>query len=76
MDEIKLVAWKKRFEQEVKCIQTEYNSYFLNNSMEELYTINLDESNEWDLRLSAQLPKEIKDRLMQIFLSAKPEDSV
>lgn len=67
---------KKKFEQEVKQIKTEYNSIFFNKKMEELYTINLDESNEWELQLSRRLSKEIKERLMQSFLSAKPEDSV
>jgi len=76
MDELKLNKWKENFEQEAKSIQTAYNSFFLTKKLEELYTIRLDKSGEWELQLNEQLPKEIRDRLTQIFLSAKPEDSI
>lgn len=76
MDEIKLTKWKERFEQEVKNIQVEYNAYFLNRKLQDVYTVKMDESHEWELVITGQLPDEIKQRLQQIFLSAKPEDSI
>lgn len=76
MDEIKLSKWKERFEQEVSNIRIEYNSFFMKEKLEELYSVKLDESNEWKLQLNSRLPNDIKDRLTQSFLAAKPEDSI
>ena len=76
MDEIKLNKWKERFEQEVKNVQIEYNSFFLDQKLQDAYTIELGESNEWWLIINEQVPKEIKTRLQEAFLATKPEDSV
>ncbi|MGI8599880.1 MAG: hypothetical protein ACR2KB_11570 [Chitinophagaceae bacterium] len=76
MDEIKLSKWKERFEQEISSIQIEYNSFFLKEELEKLYSIKLNESNEWELQLSSKLPNDVTDRLTQSFLAAKPEDSI
>lgn len=76
MDEIKLSKWKERFEQEVSNIRIEYNSFFMEEKLEELYSIKLDESNEWELQLRSKLPTDVKNRLTQSFLAAKPEDSI
>jgi len=76
MDEIKLNKWKKRFEQSVNSLQTEYDAFFLNTSLDDIYSINIDESDEWELQVSNDVPNEIKGRLEQIFLASKPEDSI
>ena len=76
MDEIKLNRWKENFETEVKNIQVEYDSFFLNRKLDNIYNITLNESNEWELQIEDNLPNEIKNRFQQIFLNTKPEDSV
>jgi len=76
MDEIKLNQWKVRFEQDVKNIQIDYNAFFLKQPIDQVYSINLDESNEWQLQINDNIPNEIKSTLQQLFLAAKPEDSI
>ncbi len=73
MDEMKLNRWKERFEQEVKNITIEYNSFFLNEDPKEFYTIQLNNSGEWALELREDLPNEVKSKLKQTFLITKPE---
>lgn len=36
----------------------------------------MDASNEFSLELSDELPNEMKERLMQLLLATKPEDSI
>lgn len=76
MDEIKLSKWKQRFEQNVNSLQTEYDAFFQNTSLDDIYSINMDESDEWQLQVRDNIPNEIKSRLEQIFLASKPEDSI
>lgn len=76
MDELKLDKWKENFETEVKNIQVEYDSFFLNRQFDSIYNITLNESNEWELQIDDNLPNEIKNRFQQVFLNTKPEDSV
>lgn len=76
MDGLKLDNWKQKFEQEVKSLQTEYNSYFLKHKLEDVYSIKMDESNEWEMQVNEQVPGEIKSRIEQLSLTAKPEDSI
>lgn len=76
MDEIKLNNWRERFEQNVKNLQTEYDAFFLNSPLADMYSISLDESDEWELQIKDNVPTEIKGRLQQLFLAAKPEDSI
>lgn len=76
MDEIKLIRWRETFEEEVKNIQVEFNSYFLNRTLDEIYNIRINESNEWELQIEDSIPNQIKTRLLQIFLDSKPEDSI
>lgn len=73
MDEMKLNRWKERFEQEVKNITIEYNSFFLNEDPKEFYTIQLNNSGEWALELREDLPNEVKSRLKQTLLTTKLE---
>ena len=76
MDEVKLASWKENFEQRVKDFQTEYDAFFLNSPFDDIYYINLDESDEWQLQTRNNVPSEIKSRLEQLLLDSKPEDSI
>lgn len=76
MDGIKLENWKERFNQEVKNIQIEFDSFFKNRRLDEYYQLTIDESDELTLKLGDNLPREIKGRLQQILISTKPEDSI
>lgn len=76
MDEIKLTRWRNRFEKDINSLQTEHNAFFLNKPLQDIYTISLDESHEWKLQVKNNIPNEIRSRLQQLFLAAKPEDSI
>ncbi len=76
MDEIKLINWEERFTENAKQLKTEYNSFFSNHSFEETFSIELDESDEWELIIKEDVPAEIKNHLQEIFLASKPEDSI
>lgn len=76
MDGIKLEHWKQRFNQEVKNVQIEFDSFFKNRRFDEYYQLTIDESDELILKLGDDLPRMIKERLQQILLSTKPEDSI
>ena len=71
-----MTKWRENFKREAKSVEIEYNSFFLNRKLEDLYTIDVDESQEWELKLNDELPDELKTRLQKIFLAAKPEDSI
>lgn len=76
MDELKLKTWRERFERAAQDIETEHNAFFSRQKVGEVYCIIMDESDEWRLQLDEDLPNEIKSRLLQAFLTSKPEDSV
>jgi hypothetical protein len=76
MDGIKLTMWKDRFNENVKQLLIEYNSFFLENPMQNCFEIKMDESAEWELIVKEKVPQQIKSRLQQIFLASKPEDSI
>jgi len=76
MDEMKLGSWRQRFNEEVVKIQAEFDAFFKSKALKGYYTLTLDESNELSLVISDELPNEIKERLMQVLLTTKPEDSI
>ncbi len=76
MDGIKLEGWRKSFEEKIKSFSAEYSSYSRAQPLESVYSIQLDESNEWHLTIAQGVPDAIKERLEQLFLDSKPEDSV
>lgn len=76
MDGLKLDRWKENFENEVKNVATEFDAFFKAKNLDELYSLQMDASDEWFLKISDDLPNEIKERLMHVFLSTKPEDSI
>ena len=76
MDELKLAAWRQRFNEEAKTIQTEFDAFFKDKPLDTYYQLNLDVSDELSLIIREDLPKEIRERLMQTLLATKPEDSI
>lgn len=76
MDGLKLDKWKENFENEVKNVTIEFDAFFKAKNLGELYSLQMDASDEWSLEISDDLPNEIKERLMHVLLSTKPEDSI
>lgn len=76
MDGIKLNKWKADFEAKVKALQMKYKPSFSNKQFSDIYTISLDESEEWELKLNSDLSSEIKEELQKAFMEVKPEDSI
>lgn len=76
MDGLKLDKWKENFQREVVNLKTEFDAFFKEKDLNAYYTLHMDASDEFTLQLSDELPHEIKERLMQLLLSTKPEDSI
>lgn len=76
MDGLKLDKWKENFLNEVKNVVIEFDVFFKAKNLDELYSLQMDASDEWSLKVNDDLPHEIKERLMQLLLSTKPEDSI
>lgn len=76
MDGLKLEHWKENFLKEVKNIQIEYDAFFKTKRLEDYYQLLLDESHEWGLEISEELPREIQERLLKLLVTTKPEDSI
>lgn len=78
MDGIKSKSWIENFNSEVQSLQTAFDSFFYNKKLSKYYRLKVDDVN---LTLSLEitdntLPHEIKERLEQILLATKPEDSI
>ncbi|HNP24885.1 MAG TPA: hypothetical protein PKM63_22640 [Panacibacter sp.] len=78
MDGIKSKRWMENFNSEVQSLQTAFDSFFYKKKLNEYYRIKVDDVS---LTLSLEitdntLPHEIKERLEQILLTTKPEDSI
>ncbi|RYY50000.1 MAG: hypothetical protein EOO06_05345 [Chitinophagaceae bacterium] len=76
MDGLKLEKWKENFQNELKDVGVEFDAFFKAKKLNEYYSLEMDESDEWSLKLSEELPNEVKERLIQVLLSTKPEDSI
>ena len=77
MDEIKLTKWIKDFQLAASNLCIEYNSLFLDKSLEDSYELQLNHScDELSLIIKEEVPEQIKDRLLKILIKTKPEDSV
>ena len=85
MDGLKLLKWRENFISEVQNLQVEYDAMFLNKELSQCYELKnedfelkQDEGNQtFTLRiLNPQLPKQVEDRLQEIFIQTKPEDSI
>lgn len=75
MDELKLETWRNRFNEEAikflssASLQNEENS-------NRFYELSLDESDELVIKTNDELPVYIKEKLQQILIETKPEESV
>ncbi|MBS1751591.1 MAG: hypothetical protein DI539_26905 [Flavobacterium psychrophilum] len=77
MDGLKLNSWRKKFTEQATSIRMEYDAFFLNKKLEDYYSLFIDEtSEELELRITDELPEEIKDRLLKLLITTKPEDSI
>lgn len=78
MDWVKLDRWQKSFNKEVKSLQIEYDAFLLPKRFEDTYQVKIDETTQTlSLWIDTEtLPKEIEDRLSELFLRTEPEDSV
>ncbi len=78
MDGLKLDKWKRNFEAEVKSLQPQYDAFLLPKKFEDTYQLKIDEATQ-TLSLSidsADLPKEIEERLSELLQKTMPEDSI
>jgi hypothetical protein len=79
MDGLKLDKWRNAFTSEVQNLQTEFDAFFLTKKLDEFYTLKVDEASQTlllEITNKDELPKEIEDRLTQIYFRTQPEDSV
>ncbi len=79
MDGLKIDKWKENFEAGLATIKIEFDALFLPRKLDEFYSVKFDEVSqnlELEILHRNELPKEIKDRITEAFLNARPEDSV
>lgn len=76
MDDIKLNLWRERFENESKRIQAQFSTFFSEHIFSTCCRLVLNESHEWELKLSEELPSAITTELQQTLSTTKPEDSI
>lgn len=78
MDRLKLDKWQKSFEAEVTGVQIEYDAFLLPKTFEDTYQLKIDQTTQTlSLWIDTEtLPKEIEDRLSELFLKTEPEDSM
>lgn len=76
MDGLKRNRWKESFQSELENLKIELNAFFKDKVLSEYYLLQADASDELSLKISDELPKEIKERFMKLLLETKPEDSV
>ena len=75
MDELKLDAWRKKFNDEArKFLSSRFTPN--NNLPEKFYALLLNESSELTIEVNDGLPKDIKEKLEQMLITTKPEDSI
>jgi hypothetical protein len=77
MDGLKLTKWQEDFEKEAKTLQTGYDAFLLPKKFSEAYHLEITNSQWLELVIEKDsLPKEIEERLIDIFNKSQPEDSV
>ncbi|MDB5203293.1 MAG: hypothetical protein JWQ27_2702 [Ferruginibacter sp.] len=78
MDGLKLVQWQQSFLTEVKQLQPEYDAFLLERKFSDTYRLTIDATSQSVILWldSSYLPKELEDRLTELLLATKPEDSV
>lgn len=79
MDGVKLTKWRENFKAGMANLQIEFDAFFVEKKLNEFYRLKVDEVSQnlvLEILNQDELPKEIADRLIQIFTQAKPEDSI
>lgn len=78
MDELKLDKWRENFQVEVQNLQIEFDSFFQTKKLNQYYELKIDEvSQNLSLEITDNtLPKDVKERLIDLFNATKPEDSI
>jgi hypothetical protein len=77
MDGLKLTKWQEDFEKEADTLQTQYDAFLLPKKFSDTYHFEITSSQWLELVIEKDsLPKEIEDRLVDMFNRAQPEDSV
>ncbi len=79
MDGVKLTKWRENFKAGIGNLQIEFDAFFVEKKLDEFYSLKVDEVSQnlvLEILNQDELPKEIADRLIQIFTQAKPEDSI
>ncbi len=79
MDGLKIDKWREKFEAGIANLQIEFDAFFLKKKLDKFYSLNTDETSqnlELEILHSNELPEEMKDRITEAFLNARPEDSV
>lgn len=79
MDELKLDKWRENFTSEVQNLQIQFDAFFSKKKLNDFYELKVGEVTQnlsLEITDKDELPKEIEERLMDIFYKTKPEDSV
>lgn len=79
MDGLKLDKWRENFNTGMAALQIEFDAFFPQRKMGEFYILKVDEVSEnlvLEILHHDELPKEIADRITEVFFNAKPEDSI
>lgn len=76
MDDIKLNLWQERFETESKRVREQFSTFFSKHEFSDCCRLVLNESHEWELELSKEMPSDIQSHLQETLLTTKPEDSI
>lgn len=78
MDELKLVKWKDSFDNAVKNLKIEFESYLQDKKFEDIYELRIgDTGNNLSLIITDDnLPESLKHRLEKLLVETQPEDSI
>lgn len=79
MDQLKLNAWKRDFENKVKELQIEFEAFLSPTQLSEFYEIELNQEKQ-SLVLKfineTGLPRELQNRIIKLYTSTKPKDLI
>ena len=77
MDGLKLKQWIEDFNAEIKQVEVQFNTFAPKDILSDYYTLELNEtSDELSVVIKSGLPNEFENKIQQILIQTKPEDSV
>ncbi len=79
MDGLKLSKWKENFEAGITNLHIEFDAFLLPKKLQEFYSLPANEENQnlvVEILNHHEFPKEIEDRITEIYESSKPVDSM